>query len=260
MIAAHADQQVAMTPSPGQAIKTQIPDPDAESPVPSPGPMREILIADDHPLFREALRGAVRNALPDAEVHEAEQVGSLLQLIEQHAHAELLLLDLNMPGANGFSALVHVRATWPGLPVVVVSAREDPVTIRRALAHGAAGFIPKSAPVPTLVSALKSVLDGGVWAPADSGHHAALEPEEAALARKLAELTPQQFRVLGMVCAGLLNKQIAYELAVSEATIKAHMTAILRKLGVHTRTQAVMLAGKLALDPDAVRPPPEDEG
>jgi len=221
--------------------------------------MPDILIADDHPLFRDALKGALKHALPDGDVHEADQVGSLLALIERHPDAELLLLDLNMPGAQGFSALVHVRAAWPGLPVVVVSAREDPLTIQRALAHGAAGFIPKSADLATLVHALRTVRDGGVWAPADAHHHAELAPEEAALARTLATLTPQQFRVLGMVCSGLLNKQIAYELDISEATIKAHMTAILRKLGVHTRTQAVMLAGKLALDQSQVRAPPEEE-
>lgn len=221
--------------------------------------MSEILIADDHPLFREALKGAVASALPGAEIREAQDVGSLLALADAHPQAELLLLDLNMPGANGFSALVHVRAAHPGLPVVVVSAREDGDTVRRALAHGATGFIPKSADVPTLVGALRAVLDGETWAPPDTGRAGALEPEEAALARRLAELTPQQFRVLGMVCAGLLNKQIAYELQVSEATVKAHMTAILRKLGVHTRTQAVMLAGKLALDQASVRPPPEDD-
>jgi DNA-binding NarL/FixJ family response regulator len=221
--------------------------------------MSEILIADDHPLFREALKGAVASALPGASIREAQDVGSLLAMADANPQAELLLLDLNMPGANGFSALVHVRSAYPGLPVVVVSAREDPDTVRRALAHGATGFIPKSADVATLVGALRAVLDGETWAPAESSRSSQLEPEEALIARRLAELTPQQFRVLGMVCAGLLNKQIAYELQVSEATVKAHMTAILRKLGVHTRTQAVMLAGKLALDQAAVRPPPVDE-
>lgn len=221
--------------------------------------MTDILIADDHPLFREALKGAVKHAMPAAVVHEAQDVATTLALAETHAQAELLLLDLNMPGANGFSALVHLRASYPGLPIVVVSAREDADTIRRALGHGAAGFIPKSADVPTLISALRAVLDGEVWAPREVGRNASIEAEEAQLARRMAELTPQQFRVLGMVCGGLLNKQIAYELDVSEATIKAHMTAILRKLGVHTRTQAVMLAGKLALDPSTVRPPPVDE-
>lgn len=218
--------------------------------------MREILIADDHPLFREALRGAVLRAVPGAQPLEAASVGALLEALDAHPQCELLLLDLNMPGANGFSALVHVRAAHPALPVVVVSAREDADTVRRALGHGAAGFIPKSADLDTLCMALERILDGGTWAPAQADG-AALAPDEARLARALAGLTPAQFRVLGMVCAGLLNKQVAYELSITEATVKAHMSAVLRKLGVHTRTQAVMLAGKLALDPDAVRPPPE---
>lgn len=220
--------------------------------------MPTLLLADDHPLFRDALTGAVRLAVDGAEVFTAADVGGLLALIEQHPDSDLLLLDLNMPGANGFSALVHVRAAWPGLPVVVVSAREDPLTIRRALAHGAAGFIPKSADASTLVTALTTVLDGGTWAPAEARQAGALEPEEVALARRLSELTPAQFRVLGMVANGLLNKQIAYELDVSEATVKAHMTAVMRKLGVHTRTQAVMLVGKLALDEADVRTPVEE--
>lgn len=218
--------------------------------------MREILIADDHPLFREALRGAVLRAVPGAQPLEAASVGALLEALDAHPQCELLLLDLNMPGANGFSALVHVRAAHPALPVVVVSAREDADTVRRALGHGAAGFIPKSADLDTLCMALERILDGGTWAPAQADG-AALAPDEARLARALAGLTPAQFRVLGMVCAGLLNKQVAFELSITEATVKAHMSAVLRKLGVHTRTQAVMLAGKLALDPDAVRPPPE---
>lgn len=218
--------------------------------------MTRILIADDHPLFREALRGAVLRAVPGAQPLEAASVGALLEALDAHPQCELLLLDLNMPGANGFSALVHVRAAYPALPVVVVSAREDADTVRRALGHGAAGFIPKSADLATMCMALERILDGGSWAPAQAGG-AALAPDEARLARALAGLTPAQFRVLGMVCGGLLNKQVAYELSITEATVKAHMSAVLRKLGVHTRTQAVMLAGKLALDPDAVRPPPE---
>lgn len=218
-----------------------------------------IVVADDHPLFREALKGAVRQALPDAEVVEADNVGALLAAIEAHPRAELLLLDLNMPGAHGFSALVHVRGAWPGLPVVVVSAREDPDTIRRTLAHGAAGFVPKSSDVPTLVRALGAILDGEVWAPGDLASRAPLEADESDVARKVGELTPAQFRVLAMVCAGLLNKQIGYELDVTEATVKAHMTAIMRKLGVHSRTQVVMLAGKLALEPGEVTAPADED-
>lgn len=207
-----------------------------------------VLIADDHPLFREALRGAVQRALPDARVVLADQVGSLLDLLEREPDPELLLLDLTMPGAHGFSALVHVRTAWPALPVVIVSARDDMPTVRRALAHGAAAFIPKSTDSESLHAALHAVLSGQRWAPAGFSE-AQLPRAEAELAAQLGSLTPAQFRVFGLVAAGLLNKQIAFELSITEATVKAHMSAVMRKLGVHTRTQAVALAGQLALDP-----------
>jgi DNA-binding NarL/FixJ family response regulator len=211
-----------------------------------------ILIADDHPLFRDALSRAVAQALPGMALHQADSVPALLASVDSLGDLELILLDLTMPGAEGFSALVHLRAHHPTLPVLVVSAREEPALMRRALAHGAAGFVPKSAPVAELSAALTQVLEGERWIPAGAG---ALEvdAEEIDLAARIAELTPQQFRVLGMVAGGLLNKQIAYELGVSEATIKAHMTAILRKLGAHSRTQVAVLISRLGLDA-AARP------
>jgi DNA-binding NarL/FixJ family response regulator len=208
-----------------------------------------ILIADDHPLFRDALRRAVAQLLPAATLVEADDVPALVEQAQAHPRAELLLLDLNMPGAHGFSALVHVRASFPALPVIVVSAREEPALMQRAIAHGAAGFVPKSSDLATIGAAVHAVLEGDTWLPPGvAAEGAGLDPEEEALARRIADLTPQQYRVLGMVCNGLLNKQIAYELGVSEATIKAHMTAILRKLGAHSRTQVALLAGRLNLD------------
>lgn len=211
--------------------------------------MREILIADDHPLFRDALKRAVMQAVPDAALFDADSVPALQALVEAHPDAELLLLDLHMPGARGFSALAHFRGQYPGLPVVVVSAREDAAVIRRAIAHRASGYIPKSASVETIVRAVRSVLDGDVWLPPHLGAGASeLPPDEAEAAARVAELTPQQFRVLGMIAEGLLNKQIAFELNVSEATVKAHMTAIMRKLGVSNRTQVAVLASHLTME------------
>jgi len=208
-----------------------------------------ILIADDHPLFRDALRRAVQQCVPQAMLHEAEDVAGLLALIEAHPQAELLLMDLNMPGAQGFSALVHVRAAWPTLPVLMVSAQEDPALMGRAIGHGAVGFIPKSASIARIGEAIACVLDGGQWLPPGVAlRDTELDPEEQRLAARIGELTPQQYRVLGMLCQGLLNKQIAWELGVSEATIKAHMTAILRKLGANSRTQAVLAVGRLNVD------------
>ena len=220
--------------------------------------MSTILIADDHPLFREALRGAVQRILPGATLCEADSVDALYGLVEAHADADLLLMDLNMPGAHGFSALVHLRALHPQLPVVVVSAREEPSVMRRALDHGALGFIPKSAESDTIGEAIGLVLEGERWAPAAAAAAPAMDRDEQAVAQRLRELTPQQFRVLQMLGVGRLTKQIAYDLGVSEATIKAHVTAILRKLGVTNRTQAVLMAGRLAVDPDGVVAPPEE--
>ncbi|MGN7726948.1 response regulator [Luteimonas sp. 22616] len=217
-----------------------------------------ILVADDHPLFREALRGAVQRVLPDVQLREAEDVDALYALVESEPDADLLLLDLNMPGAQGFSALVHLRALHPQLPIVMVSAREEPTVMRRALDHGAMGFIPKSADAATLGEAITRVLDGDRWAPAAAHAAPAASADEHDAAQRLQGLTPQQFRVLQMLGEGLLNKQIGYELGVSEATIKAHMTAILRKLGASNRTQAVLIAGRLALDPGAIKPQPEE--
>lgn len=219
-----------------------------------------VLIADDHPLFREALKLAVTQAVPGVRVCEADSVGSLFAALDSQLDIELLLLDLNMPGAQGFSALVQSRAHYPAVPVIVVSGREDPDIVTRTLAHGAAGFVPKSAPISSIVEALRTVLAGGLWMPPASGaalKAAAAEPlheHESDAARRIAKLTPQQFRVLSMLCAGLLNKQIAVELGVSEATVKAHMTAVMEKLGVGNRTQAVLLAQRLALDHNIVVP------
>jgi len=220
--------------------------------------MSTILIADDHPLFREALRGAVQRILPDATLHEADSVDALYGLVEANPDADLLLMDLNMPGAHGFSALVHLRALHPQLPVVVVSAREEPAVMRRALDHGALGFIPKSADSETIGEAVGQVLDGERWAPPAAAAAPAMDRDEQAVAQRLRELTPQQFKVLQMLGEGRLNKQIAWDLGVSEATIKAHVTAVLRKLGVNNRTQAVLMAGRLAVDPDGVVLPPEE--
>ena len=214
--------------------------------------MTTILIADDHPLFREALRGVALRLLPGAQIREAENAEALYAMVDAEPDADLLLLDLNMPGTQGFSALVHLRAVHPQLPVAMVSAREEPEVMRRALDHGAMGFIPKSSDATTLATALQQILDGERWVPDAVLNAKPIADDERAIAARVRELTPQQFRVLQMLGTGLLNKQIGYELGVSEATIKAHMSAVLRKLGANNRTQAVLLAGKLAVDPEKV--------
>jgi len=219
----------------------------------------KILIADDHPLFREALCRAVQSLYPQAEVLDADSVTALQQLIEQHHGADLLLLDLHMPGASGFSALVHIRATHPSLPVVVISGNEDPGVMQRAIAHGASGYIPKATSAEQMGTAIQTVLDGDIWFPSGVGRDSKLAADEADIARRVRELTPHQFRVLMMLADGLLNKQIAYELGVSEATVKAHMTSVMKKLGVSNRTQAVLAAARLQLEPNLRVPVLEDE-
>ena len=216
--------------------------------------MTTILVADDHPLFREALRGVVGRNIPGAELHEADNAQALYAMADAHPDADLLLLDLNMPGALGFSALVHLRGLHPQLPVVMVSAREEPAVVRRALDHGAMGFIPKSSDAELLGAALLRVLDGDRFVPELAGSAPQTAQDEQEVAARIRDLTPQQFRVLQMLGSGKLNKQIGYELGVSEATIKAHMSAILRKLGASNRTQAVLMAGRLSVDPEQVVP------
>ena len=222
--------------------------------------MTDILIADDHPLFRDALQRAVLTAVPQARVHSADSVHALLGLIEQFPDAELLLLDLHMPGARGYSALAHIRGQHPGLPTIVVSGHEEAQVARRALAHGALAYIPKSSSGEEIVAAVRAVLDGDTWLPSRLvGAAGELESGEAAAAAQLAALTPQQFRVMTMIAEGLLNEQIAWELGVSEATVKAHMTAIMRKLGVNNRTQVALIASQLAIEPETMQPLPGDE-
>lgn len=214
--------------------------------------MADILIADDHPLFRDALARAAAQAVPGARIFQADSVPALLTLLDAHPDADILLMDLHMPGARGFSALAHLRGQFPQLPVVVVSAHEEADIARRAVAHGAAGYIPKSLASESIVAAIGAVLDGEVWLPAQlNGAEAELRSTEALAAARIAELTPQQFRVLSMLADGLLNKQIAFDLGVSEATVKAHMTAIMRKLGCNNRTQVALVANQLSVDPAA---------
>jgi DNA-binding NarL/FixJ family response regulator len=204
-----------------------------------------LLIADDHPLFRGALREAVHGVFGGAAVAEAGTFEEVSEFLEHAAgDLDLILLDLSMPGARGFSGLMYLRAQYPGLPVVVVSANDDPAVIRRCMEFGASGFIPKTLGIEALRAAVARVLQGEVWTPPDVDLTRQSDAETAAIAR-LATLTPQQVRVLMMLSAGLLNKQIAYELGVSEATVKAHVSAILQKLGVESRTQAVIAAGKI---------------
>jgi len=210
-------------------------------------PLYRLVIADDHPLFRGALHEAVAGLLEHAEIAEAGTFEEMSKLLDKDDDIDLILLDLAMPGVRGFSGLMYLRAQYPSVPVVLVSANDDPAVIRRCMDFGASGFIPKTLSIDKMREAITRVLGGGVWTPPDVDLSGGADAETAALMARLGTLTPQQVRVLMMLSEGLLNKQIAYELSVSEATVKAHVSAILQKLGVESRTQAVIAAAKIEL-------------
>jgi DNA-binding NarL/FixJ family response regulator len=202
------------------------------------------IIADDHPLFRGALREAVSRQFERVDIAEAGSFNEVTDLLEHGQDVDLILLDLTMPGVRGFSGLIYLRAQYPSVPIMVVSAN-DPNVIRRCMDCGASGYIPKTLGVEQIRGAIERVLTGGIWTPPDVTLDRGLEADTSGLMSRLATLTPQQVRVLMMLSEGLLNKQIAHELNVSEATIKAHVSAILKKLGVESRTQAVIMASKI---------------
>ncbi len=202
-----------------------------------------IVIVDDHPLFRKALNQALATSLTSAEIIEAGSLDELTTRLAADRAVDLILLDLTMPGVQGLSGLLFLRAQYPEIPVVVVSASEDATTIRNAIGFGASGYVPKSQPVEGIRMAVRKLLEGEIWVPPDVDLEG--QSVEAELVARLSTLTPQQVRVLMMLGEGLLNKQIAYRLNVSEATIKAHVSAILQKLGVDSRTQAVIAINKL---------------
>jgi DNA-binding NarL/FixJ family response regulator len=203
---------------------------------------RRFIIVDDHPLFRAALRQTLSGDAGTV-VEEASSLDELNAALAADRECDLVLLDLNMPGARGFSGLLLLRAQYPDVPVMIVSAVEEPATIRRALELGAAGYLPKSVGPAEIRSAIETALKGDIVVP--PGHDIAEQDGEATLLRRLSTLTPQQVRVLMMLSDGLMNKQIAYELSISEATVKAHVSSILQKLDVDSRTQAVIAAARI---------------
>jgi DNA-binding NarL/FixJ family response regulator len=205
---------------------------------------RRLIIVDDHPLFRAALRQTLAGGDPSIDVEEAGDLSGLSAALEADRDCDLVLLDLNVPGARGFSGLLLLRAQYPDIPVMIISAMEEPEIIRSAIDLGAAGYLRKSVGPVEIRRAIETVLAGEMFVP-DDVQPGRLDSEQSELMQRLATLTPQQVRVLMMLSDGLMNKQIAYGLSISEATVKAHVSAILQKLGVDSRTQAVIAASRI---------------
>ncbi|MEM7191704.1 MAG: response regulator transcription factor [Pseudomonadota bacterium] len=213
--------------------------------------MTKILIVDDHPMFREALRNAVQFSRSDAEIFEAGSIEAARKTIESEAGIEIVMLDLSLPGTTGFDGLMLLRSAFPRIPIMIVSGLDDPKIVQEALRLGAAGFVPKSVDKSMLAQGLTEVLNGSVFVPMEVAQPAQ-DPRAATrvsdIAERVAGLTPAQMRVLQLIRHGQLNKQIAHELGVSETTIKAHVSEILRKLDVVSRTQAVIKTSQLDFD------------
>jgi DNA-binding NarL/FixJ family response regulator len=206
------------------------------------------LIADDHPMVRDALASALGQAFAGAGVVMAGSLPQVQAALERDPEPDALLLDLDMPGMDGLTGLALLRSDHPTVPIIVVSAAREAAVIRRAYEFGASAYIDKSASLEEISATVRAVLDGEIFAPADD------TPVDS-FAQRAAQLTPQQWRVLALMIQGDQNKQIAFKLGVGEATVKAHVTVILRKLGVRSRTQAVIEARGLNIPPaEPVRP------
>lgn len=218
--------------------------------------MAKLIVADDHPLFRNALINAISSTFVTKATIETDSFESTCQALEQHPDTDLLLLDLHMPGNCGFLGLIQLRKNYPSLPIVVISASEDLDVIRRVMAFGASAYVPKSANPIDISTALNAVLEGELWVPQHIKKQVLNQndsEQDLDLAAKVAQLTQQQYKVLYYLTEGWLNKQIAYDLHISEATVKAHITAIFRKLGCTNRTQVVIQAQRLTLEPPVDR-------
>ncbi len=210
--------------------------------------MTRILIADDHPIVRDGMRTVLSVVFDSCEAFEAENLSEALAVIEREGDFDLVLLDVKMPGMEGLEGLGQMRERFPGIPVVMISAQFEARQVEESVRRGAAGFIPKSLHRSEMAAALNRVFAGEIYIP-EKLEPAPQDSEKAAIAGRIATLTPQQRAVLQLLVAGRLNKEIAYLLGVTETTVKAHVSAILQKLQVFSRTQAVILANQVGFEP-----------
>lgn len=216
----------------------------------------KVVIADDHPLFRTALKQAIVECIKDANTLEADSFSDLLEVIAHTPSLEIVFLDLHMPGNDGFTGLTQLRNHYPDLVVIMVSSDNNAETMQKAINFGAAAFIPKSADLTTIGKAIDTVLEGDVWLPEtveiDFDQQTVRKHQQ--LAKQLEQLTPQQYTVLALIADGQLNKQIAYDLDIKETTVKKHVSAILLKLEVNNRTLAGLAYQQLMLTPPQNEP------
>ncbi|MGY2044290.1 response regulator [Pseudomonas pergaminensis] len=213
--------------------------------------MYKILIADDHPLFREAIHNVISDGFPGSDVMETADLDSVLALTQEHDDLDLILLDLNMPGMHGLNGLINLRNESPTIPVVIVSAEQDKQIVLQAITYGAVGFITKSSPRLQMTEAIQQILNGNVYLPPDiirtqrNTGQRRMNDSPGFAPELLQALTRKQLLVLERMTKGESNKQIAYTLEIAETTVKAHVSAILRKLNVHNRVQAILSAGDI---------------
>lgn len=211
--------------------------------------MHHIHVADDHPLFRSAILEVIKTYYPEARVSQSRDLDNTIQELSLHPETDLLLLDIHMPGSQDLFGLILIREKFPSIPVAIISADDKVSTVSRAVGHGACGYIPKSCTPQLIYQAIESMLNGNRWVP--EAFHSNITPiksEDRDLAAKVTTLTPQQYRVLCFMREGWLNKQIAYEMGLTEATIKAHISAIFRKLGITNRTQTVITLNRFSVN------------
>lgn len=209
--------------------------------------MPNIIIADDHPIYRNAMVQTLTTMLPEINSFEASNLKEINKILATINSDCLLILDLHMPGVNGFEGLAYVSQSYPDIPIIMISADEDPYILPMSKRHGAKGFIPKSAKIPLICEAVTAVLNGDEWFP----DHVIDIPEMReldTLTEKVSLLTARQLEVFNLLANGLLNKQIAFEMSVTEATVKAHVTGIMRKLNVNNRTEVMLIANKININ------------
>ncbi len=214
-----------------------------------------ILVADDHPLFREAIVHLLKRSVTDAVTHETNSLEELKAILSTGNHISLLLLDLKLNDTDSIDGLLYIKKAYPALPVIVISAYDDQSVILDSLRYGASGFIPKHSGMDEIAAAIHAVLDGDIWFPGSVDMD--MSDPQPADKPDFADLTATQLKVLTLLRDGKPSKEMADIMFVTEATIKAHLTEIYRKLHVHNRTQAVVMAKQLEL-PRSDMSPPQD--